>query len=272
MAGRIVAFANVFGLVTLLTTAVSAVDVGAQSRGRSVRVQLSDSSWANVLIDAKDPHIIVYTPQGIFRLNADASTLAAWARAAAALPSPAPDTGAGATAAAARLTGSLLRATDESGNAMRLIRLSGDSGSAYHLAVSNGAWSYGERMAPERASLFLAALAGREATGLKWAEPPVMIESSGPGYRPPQVTPHNPAPKYPTRAELRGQAGEVSAQFTVGPDGWARPETLRIVRSSHPLFALAVRDAIPAMRFAPATRDGMPVEEVVFQRFEFRVP
>ncbi len=261
---------HVLGAILGIANLAAATGASAQSRGRLARIQLSDSVWAVVHIGSTDPSFMVHTPQGIFRLRADSSALASWAKAAASLAGPASGSGGGPDAQP-MLSGSRLRATDESGNAMRLIRLADDTLSAYQLTVSNGAWDYAVRIAPDRVPLLFAALTGRDAGGLTWREPLVEIENP-PGYRPALTVSGNRAPRYPPLAELHGQAGQVRAQFTIGPDGRVRPETLLIVHSSHPLFARAVRDAIPSMRFTPATRDGIPVDDTVFQQFEFRVP
>jgi len=255
--------------IMLLGVATGPLDLGAQPVGRSVHLQLSDSASAVVHMAVTDGSVTVFTPDGIFRLTADSSMLAAWAQASAALPGPAAGLRAG-SARQAMLAGSQLRATDESGNAMRLIRLSDDSAAQYHLTVSNGAWDYGVRIAADRVPVLLAALAGRDAPELKWSAARVATESAS-AYDPARPAPGNHAPKYPAGAGLRGQSGHVQAQFAVGADGRVRPETLLIMRSTHPLFALAVRDAIRSMRFAPATRDGIPVRDTVVQRFEFRI-
>jgi TonB family protein len=166
----------------------------------------------------------------------------------------------------------ILRSSDESGNAMRLLRLSGDSLSAYTLAASNGAWESAGRIAPEKVGVLFHALAGVEGGGLKWQSDGPHAEIAEPGLRPVEPAPGNPRPRYPARAELAGVPGEVVAQFTVDPNGRVRRETLLIVRATHPLFALAVRDALPSMRFLPATRSGVPVKMVVVQAFQFKVP
>jgi TonB family protein len=259
-----------FAAVTLITVTMSAVDSSAQVRGRFVEIQLSDSASAVVHMAPTDGSVTVLTPEGIFSLRADSSVLASWARASAALPGPVSGSR-GVSTGQPVLSGSQLRATDESGSAMRLIRLSEDVDAAYHLTVSNGAWDYGVRVNPDRAPRLLAALTGRDAPELTWRDFRVAPEPTS-GYHPARPASGNRGPKYPSGAELRRQSGRVQAQFAIGPDGRARRETLLIIRSTHPLFALAVRDAIPSMRFAPATRDGIPVADTVVQQFEFRVP
>jgi len=255
----------------ILAATLNASEGAAQHTDRSVRIQLTDSSSAVVHLASSDPSVMLYTPRGIFRLRADAPVLASWAEAVANLPRTV--TKADSTRnAPPTLPGSVLRATDESGNAMRLLRLSGDSAWPYQLSASNGAWEYGERVSAEKASLLLLALGGRNAAGLKWENYAPTNETRDSGYRAATMAPDNPRPKYPSRAELRRFPGEVRVQFEVGSDGRVRPETLLLVRATHPLFALAVRDAIPSMRFAPATRNGLPIEDTVLQEFQFKAP
>jgi TonB family protein len=167
---------------------------------------------------------------------------------------------------------SVLKASNESGNAMRLVRLTGDPLSAYALTASNGAWDGGGRIPPEMVSVLFRALSGSEGEGVKWESDKFRGDSVEPGFKAAEPAPGNPGPHYPARAELGRAAGEVVTQFTIGPDGRARPESLLIMRSTHPLFSLAVREALPSMRFLPATRLGIPVETSVIQQFQFKLP
>jgi TonB family protein len=118
----------------------------------------------------------------------------------------------------------------------------------------------------------LHALAGDEADGLKWKPEPPHGDSYPPDYRAPEPARDNPRPRYPPRAELALASGEVVAQFNIDSTGRIRRESLLIVRSTHPLFSLAVREALPSMRFRPATRSGVPIETTVSQEFQFRIP
>jgi TonB family protein len=155
---------------------------------------------------------------------------------------------------------------------MRLVRLSSDSLSAYTLGASNGAWEFGGRVPPGKVGMLFHALAGDEADGLKWNPDAPHSDSYPPDFRNAEPAPHNPAPRYPARAELARASGEVVAQFKIDPTGRILRESLLIVRSTHPLFSLAVREALPSMRFLPATRAGVPVETTVSQEFQFRLP
>jgi TonB family protein len=220
-------------------------------------------------LGSTDTSITAYSPDGIFRLAASSSALASWAKASAALPAPKQQP---AESDKLSFSASILRASDESGNAMRFLRLSADSPSAYAFAAANGAWEFGTRIPPEKASLLFHALAGDEADGLKWSPDAPRAYSYPPDYREAEPAPDNPRPHYPARAELGRASGNVLAQFKIDPSGRVPRESLLIVRSTHPLFSLAVREALPSMRFKPATRSGVPVETTVTQEFQFRIP
>jgi TonB family protein len=258
-------------LLILVATAAFACDLSAQARGRSARISLSDSMSVSIHLEGTDTSITAYTPEGVFRLRASSSALASWAKASAALPGPTPQSGSKSNGKMS-FSASILSASDESGNAMRLLRLSADSPSTYSIAGSNGAWEFGGLVPPEKVGVLFHALAGDEGEGLTWRPEPRSTDSLIPGYRPAEAAPGNPHPRYPPRAELGQAAGEVVTQFTVGRDGRARPESLLIVRSTHPLFSLAVREVLPSMRFLPATISGVPVDMAVVQSFVFKLP
>jgi TonB family protein len=269
---------NCIAGVTLLLAALAAWagEIRAQSPGRYTAITLSDSVRAFIQLRTGDTSgdgtsITVYTPEGVFRLRGDSSALASWARASAALAGPTPQSGPGSNGKMT-FSATILRASDESGNAMRLLRVSGDSLSAYSLAVSNGAWEFVGRVPPEKVGPLFHALSGTEGDGLTWKPVITAAEPPNPAYRPAEAAPNNPRPRYPARAELGRAAGTVVVQFIVDPNGRARRQSLLIIRSTHPLFSLAVRDALAEMRFLPATLSGVPVESIVMQTFEFRLP
>lgn len=249
---------------------VTGVRLDAQSLGRAAHIVLSDSDSVRVHLGGADTSITVFTSAGVFRLRADSSALAGWANAAAHLPAPAPGANGKPMMSAARLS-----ATDGSGNAMQLVRLTADAWSPYQLAVSNGAWGYSNKISPDATARLLIALqgkAGEEPDTLIWVRDVVGAVSVDPGFRAAEAAPNNPRPKYPTHAEFVGADGAVTAQFIVGADGLARRESLLILRATHPLFSLSVREALPSMRFIPASRYGKKVDQVVVQTFEFKVP
>lgn len=78
-------------------------------------------------------------------------------------------------------------------------------------------------------------------------------------------------PRYPFALQTRGIEGAVQAEFVVDENGRAELSTLRMLSSAHELFAAAIRDALPRMRFYPAQVAGKPVKQLVQQTFQFRI-
>ena len=252
---------------------LAVVSLPGQAAGQSIErvahLVVSDSLTVVVSIGSADSSVVAYTPQGGFRLRADSTALANWAKATAALAPPKAAAGKGPDDRSI-LSGTVLRASDGSGNAMRILRLSEDSAPEYQLAGSNGAWEFRERVPANKGALLLTALRGESADGLDWTTVDTLGNRRIPDFQAAEAAPDNPRPKYPRKAELAQASGTVVAQFRIGVDGRARVESLIIVRASHPLFALAVRDVLPSMHFKPATLHGTPVEEQVAQEFQFR--
>jgi len=79
------------------------------------------------------------------------------------------------------------------------------------------------------------------------------------------------APVYPPELMKEGKEGGVFIRFVVDSSGRADSSTIEIVRASHPLFAMAVRQAVPQMMFSPASMGGRHVRQAVEQNFEFRI-
>jgi TonB family protein len=79
------------------------------------------------------------------------------------------------------------------------------------------------------------------------------------------------APAYPIELMKEGKEGGVFIRFVVDSTGRADSSTIEIVRASHPLFAMAVRQAVPQMMFSPASMGGRHVRQAVEQNFEFRI-
>lgn len=81
--------------------------------------------------------------------------------------------------------------------------------------------------------------------------------------------PGNRGPRYP--AELRDAKieGEVLVQFIVDIQGHPRPETFKVLRSTHAGFTMAVREALPGMTFFPAEVHGRKVPQLVRMPFVF---
>ena len=89
--------------------------------------------------------------------------------------------------------------------------------------------------------------------------------------KPVMAVPGSPAPRYPDILKSAGVEGEVVVAFTVDTTGRADVSTLKILKSTHELFAAAVRTALPSMRFLPAEVGGKKVKQLVQQPFVFNI-
>ena len=79
------------------------------------------------------------------------------------------------------------------------------------------------------------------------------------------------APEYPSSLRASGVEGQVLAQFVVNESGRYEPGSLRILNSSNPAFAAAVKDALPRMRFSAAQIGGKKVQQLVQMPFQFHL-
>jgi hypothetical protein len=214
--------------------------------------------------------IEVQMPAGTFALRSDSATMATWADQAAELPPVPPTTVLGG---APTLPGILLRGVGSgAANAMRLVRMAsttpGDTNAPYMLEATNGAW-IGSTVLSSSAFLALAqALHGRDVNGELPHADSTFLEFEV--DRPAQQLRVGRTPKYPEAFSRAHVPGEVQMQFVVGPDGRARPETYRLLRTTAPEFARAVREVLPTYRYSPAMIDGKAVAMVVQQAFEFK--
>jgi TonB family protein len=93
-----------------------------------------------------------------------------------------------------------------------------------------------------------------------------------PGVTLPGVTLPGVTPTYPAPLRAAKVTGEVLAQFVVDTLGRFEPGSFKVLKSSHGLFTQSVRDALPAMRFAPAEVGGRKVGQLVQQPFTFALP
>ncbi|MFI5233268.1 MAG: energy transducer TonB [Gemmatimonadales bacterium] len=90
--------------------------------------------------------------------------------------------------------------------------------------------------------------------------------------KPAVPAPMSASPQYPDSLKAAKVEGEVVASFVVDTLGLADPTSLRILKSTNPLFAGAVRDALPLMVFIPAELAGVKVRQVVQRSFTFTLP
>jgi protein TonB len=79
------------------------------------------------------------------------------------------------------------------------------------------------------------------------------------------------APEYPSALKADGVEGTVMAQFVVNESGRYEAGTLKILNSSNPAFAAAVKDALPRMRFSAAQIGGKKVQQLVQMPFQFHI-
>jgi periplasmic protein TonB len=85
------------------------------------------------------------------------------------------------------------------------------------------------------------------------------------------LLPGSPSPRYPEGLQHSGVEGEVVAQFVVDSAGRVDPGSITILRADDERFARAVRDALRAMRFAPAEAGGRKVAQLVQLPFQFTI-
>jgi protein TonB len=78
-------------------------------------------------------------------------------------------------------------------------------------------------------------------------------------------------PAYPDAMRRAGVEGMVLVSYVVDTLGRADMSTFAVVRSSHDLFAQAVRRAVARMTFRPATVAGRAVRQLVQQPFSFAI-
>jgi TonB family protein len=83
----------------------------------------------------------------------------------------------------------------------------------------------------------------------------------------PPVLVHEVTPAYPDEARARRIRGDVVVQLRVDPEGAV--VATHLVKPVHPLLDLPSLEAARQLRFAPATRGGVPVPATVDYRFHF---
>ena len=83
--------------------------------------------------------------------------------------------------------------------------------------------------------------------------------------------PGSAAPAYPVEMLKQGVQGSVVTQYVVDTTGFADTTSLKIMSTTHELFANAVRAALPYMRFSPAKVGSKKVRQLVEQEFSFKI-
>lgn len=83
--------------------------------------------------------------------------------------------------------------------------------------------------------------------------------------------PTSAVPIYPRLLEKQGIEGMAVVRFVVDTTGRADLTTFRLVETNHRLFGAAVRDALPGMKFHPATVGPNKVRQLVEIPFGFQI-
>jgi TonB family protein len=79
------------------------------------------------------------------------------------------------------------------------------------------------------------------------------------------------APAYPMDLLTKKIEGTVLARYIVDTTGFADTASFEVIRSTHPGFIAAVREALPYMRFSPAKIGSVRVRQLVEQPFTFKI-
>ncbi len=88
------------------------------------------------------------------------------------------------------------------------------------------------------------------------------------GFRSALLDAKGPQPLYPNALKGTRRRGTATLAFTVDSSGRAYG-IARVTKSDHPAFAQSVIDALPQMRFFPATENGTRVSQQVVMTFTF---
>jgi len=83
--------------------------------------------------------------------------------------------------------------------------------------------------------------------------------------------PTSAVPAYPPLLEKQGIEGIAVVRFVVDTTGRADIGTFRVIETSHSLFAASVREALPKMKFQPATVGPKRVRQLVEIPFGFQI-
>lgn len=89
--------------------------------------------------------------------------------------------------------------------------------------------------------------------------------------KPVMQAPNSPQPAYPDILRQAGVEGEALVSFVVDTSGRADVSSFKVIRTTHELFATAVRNALPRMRFIPAEVGDKKVRQLVQQPFSFAI-
>lgn len=83
--------------------------------------------------------------------------------------------------------------------------------------------------------------------------------------------PTSSAPVYPPALLAKSIEGATFVHYVVDTLGRVDTTTITVIRTTHPEFALAVRQALALMKFRPAIQASRRVRQWVQQNFSFRI-
>ncbi len=89
--------------------------------------------------------------------------------------------------------------------------------------------------------------------------------------KPVMQAPGSPTPQYPDILRQAGVEGEALVSFVVDTTGRADVASFKVIRTTHELFATAVKNALGRMRFIPAEVGAKKVRQLVQQPFSFAI-
>ena len=101
------------------------------------------------------------------------------------------------------------------------------------------------------------------------AEPTTVTTTDALADGPATLVPSSRGPAFPASLKAAGVSGSVLAEFVVNNDGSVDTTTLKVMRSTDPAFAQAVRAELSSLRYSPARVGGRAVRQLVTQAFQF---
>jgi protein TonB len=120
-------------------------------------------------------------------------------------------------------------------------------------------------------SAFVAAGCG--SRGSSTADGGALLDSTRPAFEPPVVTNAESPVRYPPVLFQQNTEGTVLLRLFVDSLGRIAPESTRVAEGSGVTgLDSAALAAVPAMKFAPARRNGRPVATSFLQPIQFRRP
>lgn len=85
------------------------------------------------------------------------------------------------------------------------------------------------------------------------------------------IDPTSAGPEYPQAMVVRGVEGGAVLRFVVDSTGFIDMSTVQVTSATHKLFAKAVLDAMPKMKYRPARIGDRAVRLLVQQAFWFKI-